>query len=241
MSVLIAVSLVSLLTNYRVFASDLELATSEDIGIPQAFLYAGSHVQKLADVGVRVTANRTHTFVNFTDKAPRVQPYNVSFKAYRDFLADQMNLSYALDFNASVPANQSFFTITGMNAAYNYSDFAKNNISVLQKDTSANFITRYEVFVVPLTSGVSAANISTISETSGNMTLHISVLNRTFTSSVSRTGTSVYMINFTGSANTVNITVGRVFGFNSSLRVDPVEKIWVNTTVMAKTKDIPKS
>lgn len=245
MSVLIALSLFSLLANYRLFVSELALAKSEDIGIPQAFAYVGSHTQKIADVEMRVTFNTSHTFVNFTDKAFRDSPYNASLKAYRDFLVNHMNLSYVIDFNETVPVRESVFDIEGMNAEYNYSNFTKHNISVLQKQKGeALFVKRYEIFINPLNTACNVDKVVRLGpDTDGNLSIFLVGGSQTLTDSVSRTSATFYQFNFTPTATcpgTVNVTVGRVFDFNSSIRVDPREKVWVNTTVIAKTGELPK-
>lgn len=244
MSVLIALSLFSLLTNYRLFVSELEAGTPQDIGIPQTFLYAGSHVQKITDMEVRVTFNKSHTFVNFTDKAPRDARYNDSLKAYRDFLVDKMNFSYTFDFNATVPVAEPAFEIKGMNAQYNYSNFTKHNISVLQREVNTNFLKSYEVFVGAINTACTPDKITTINENTGELNISIFAGTQISRRSVSRTLTSLYMVNFTPSAtcpSNVNISVGKIAGFNSSLRVDPKEKASINITLIAKTGELPKS
>ncbi|MBI4017504.1 MAG: hypothetical protein HY366_01005 [Candidatus Aenigmarchaeota archaeon] len=246
MSVIIALSMFSLLTNYRLFVSELTFAKPQDTGIPQTFAYIGAHVQEIADVDVRVTFNASHTFVNFTDRAPRDVPYNDSLKAYRDFLIDKMNLSYVFDFNASVPANESAFEIGGMNAQYNYSNFTKHNISVVQRNGQAAFVKRYEIFVVPMASGCTANAITTVTEAAGDLSVFISSMTQTLQTSVARNSTSRYLLTFAGGCpGTVNITLGNISsapnGYNASLRIDPTEKVRINTSIIAKTGELPKT
>ena len=196
----------------------------------------------MADMEVRTTYNKSHTLINFTDRAPRTFQYNTSLVAYKALMTDQMNLSYTIDFNTTIPFNQSAFEILGMNAQYNYSNFSKGNISILQREVNTNFVKAYEVRVAPLTDGVTVDQISTVTQNAdtGGLQIFISAGDSTVNTKVSRTAASVYAVRFTGSTNTVNITVGLVAGYNSSLKIDPAEKSWINTTIIAQTNQLPK-
>lgn len=239
MSVLIAASMFSLLTNYRLFVTELERETVTDVGISQTFLYAGSHIQEIADMETRTTFNETHTFVNFTDRGFRDSRYNNSLRAYRDFMENKMNLSYSLDFNDTIPTRDPAFNIRNMNAEYNYSNFTKHNISLLQKEGNATFIKRYELEIDAASSAVSVSDLVTVSETSGELNVFIDAAGQTVSSSVSRTDPSRYRVEF-DSDGTVNITVGQVYGVhNSSFRAEMHEKAWVNSSVTAKTSRLP--
>lgn len=237
-AVVLAFAVITLIGNYRLFLSQIEQDKYKSLDIQVQFLYIASGVAKILDVSVNIdNTNATTTFVNISDRLVTDIPYNNSLTAFEDMINNHIHDGHDIITNFSSFKNLNSINFTGINMAYGWGNFTKNNATAKFFSSGNNsFVKKYVIQIDNVTTFTMA--LTTQDVVSGDLPVIIRNSTKVFYSgSVDRTVANNFTLTATP-GQTVDITVGWVNNTKSSMLVSSREKIFLNTSIQVNQGEV---